>query len=233
MADRYCGNCGQELSADNRFCPGCGRPVHETAIVPTPEADVAVPPLPDQREAGSEVGTTDKKRGRLSRWGWALIVLVVLWFVSLGAGAPDSFMGLLSLILLIVLTVFVVRKLPRGNPVQRPDPNAGIFVATPDEILSGLMAHMTSRGYSLDSGFGTTVKFSHRIPPNPLVGIFLLLLGIIPGVLYFLLAGSTMHCGATAYRTDEGTRVTVNGPDIEGMREITHYLDGVRGAGLR
>jgi hypothetical protein len=48
MAERFCGNCGNELRPDDRFCPNCGKPVHETAVVPTPEADVAVPPLPQQ-----------------------------------------------------------------------------------------------------------------------------------------------------------------------------------------
>ena len=52
MADRYCSNCGHELSEDSRFCPNCGRPVHETAHVPTPEADVPVPPPPGQQQAG-------------------------------------------------------------------------------------------------------------------------------------------------------------------------------------
>ena len=51
MADRYCRNCGQELRPGNRFCTGCGRAVHETAHVPTPEADVPVPPLPHQPAA--------------------------------------------------------------------------------------------------------------------------------------------------------------------------------------
>jgi predicted nucleic acid-binding Zn-ribbon protein len=46
MADRYCTNCGHGLNADSRFCPNCGRPVHEVAEVPTPEADVDVPPPP-------------------------------------------------------------------------------------------------------------------------------------------------------------------------------------------
>jgi hypothetical protein len=48
MADRFCGNCGNELRPEDRFCPGCGKPVHETAVVPTPEAAVPVPPLPEQ-----------------------------------------------------------------------------------------------------------------------------------------------------------------------------------------
>src|SRR5215204_2263762 len=42
--ERYCSNCGQELLPEDRFCSNCGRPVHRTARVPTPEADVPVPP---------------------------------------------------------------------------------------------------------------------------------------------------------------------------------------------
>src|SRR5918994_824894 len=53
MAQRYCTNCGAELREVDRFCPNCGSPVHETAAVSTPEADVPVPP-PPQQEAGTQ-----------------------------------------------------------------------------------------------------------------------------------------------------------------------------------
>ncbi len=43
---RYCGNCGHELSPEDQFCQNCGTPVHRAARVPTPEADVPVPPPP-------------------------------------------------------------------------------------------------------------------------------------------------------------------------------------------
>jgi hypothetical protein len=51
---RYCSNCGHELSPEDQFCQNCGHPVHQTARVPTPEADVPVPP-PQQRDAGGSV----------------------------------------------------------------------------------------------------------------------------------------------------------------------------------
>src|SRR5215211_3012808 len=43
--ERYCSNCGQELKLEDQFCSNCGRPVHQTARVPTPQADIPVPPL--------------------------------------------------------------------------------------------------------------------------------------------------------------------------------------------
>jgi hypothetical protein len=50
---RYCSNCEHELSPVDRFCPNCGRAVHQTASVPTPAADVPVPP--PQQPGGTAV----------------------------------------------------------------------------------------------------------------------------------------------------------------------------------
>ena len=50
VPEKYCGNCGHELSPEDRFCPNCGKPVHRTAHVPTPEADAPVPPPPQQAQ---------------------------------------------------------------------------------------------------------------------------------------------------------------------------------------
>jgi hypothetical protein len=52
VADRYCRNCGQELPEDSRFCPNCGTPIQEAAHVPTPEADVPIPPPIQQQQVG-------------------------------------------------------------------------------------------------------------------------------------------------------------------------------------
>jgi hypothetical protein len=61
-ADRYCRNCGHELRSEDRFCPNCGEPAHETAHVPTPGADVEVPPPP------SQLGGTDQQQ---RQWRWS------------------------------------------------------------------------------------------------------------------------------------------------------------------
>lgn len=88
MASRYCGNCGSELSQDVRFCPSCGRPVHQTAQVSTPEADVNVPqPAGVQRTGGAAPGTPqgEQRRGRPVLKGCLSIVVILFLLVVIGA----------------------------------------------------------------------------------------------------------------------------------------------------
>jgi hypothetical protein len=70
MADtgRFCGNCGQALGQDDSFCPNCGRPVHETAHVPTPETDVSVPPPGGRTTAGSAMPQNEEQSQRQGTW---------------------------------------------------------------------------------------------------------------------------------------------------------------------
>jgi len=53
LQDRYCGNCSQELRADDQLCPGCGQPAPETARVPTLQADEAVSSAPALQEVAT------------------------------------------------------------------------------------------------------------------------------------------------------------------------------------
>jgi predicted ester cyclase len=64
--ERYCGNCGHELSLEDQLCPNCGRPVHQTARVPTPEADVSVPPLETQGDPSEEADYREQEERSLS-----------------------------------------------------------------------------------------------------------------------------------------------------------------------
>lgn len=74
MADRYCGNCGYALRQDDRFCPNCGRPVHESARVPTPEADVPIPPPPEQTGG---TGMDPRRKVGLSILGGLVVLLII------------------------------------------------------------------------------------------------------------------------------------------------------------
>src|SRR5215212_9689879 len=86
--DRYCRNCGQELQPEDQFCRNCGRPVHATAHVPAPEADMPVPPPPqaEDRSAPPQAPQARPGAGRVQTaprgpvWGM-LAVFLVQWVV--------------------------------------------------------------------------------------------------------------------------------------------------------
>ena len=89
MAQRYCTNCGTELGDEARFCPSCGRPVYETAVVSTSEADVSVPPAPQAEEE-------HRPRISLGQFVVGILVLIgVLWLLiptgdGSGGGGSNS-----------------------------------------------------------------------------------------------------------------------------------------------
>jgi len=102
VANRYCSNCGHELTEDTRFCPGCGQPVHQTARVATPEADVPVPPLPVQQATGTasfssqQGGAPPRQRSVFGKLLIGCVSLFVLLFLFvgclavLGSGGGDN-----------------------------------------------------------------------------------------------------------------------------------------------
>ncbi len=116
MADRYCSNCGQELGDEARFCPSCGRAVHEVARVPTPEADVAVPPLPGANETAaglSPFGTTEAqdKRNALYAIGGVAAVLVV--GIALAAGV--QWVGVVLMLSILPALALLLRMGDQGK----------------------------------------------------------------------------------------------------------------------
>ena len=100
---RYCSNCGYELGPEDQLCQNCGTPVHQAATVPTPEADVPVPP-PPQLSGGSAASpqqTEEAQRawprrhplltGCLGLLGLFLLLLIALVAaVAVGGGGGDG-----------------------------------------------------------------------------------------------------------------------------------------------
>jgi hypothetical protein len=99
--DRYCRSCGQELRAEDQFCANCGRPVHATAHVPTPEADVSVPP-PEQAEDRSVPSQAPHTRPGAGRVHTAPSIVGPVW----GMGA----------VFLVELVVVTVQEMPAAPP---------------------------------------------------------------------------------------------------------------------
>src|SRR4028119_1590530 len=102
VAQGYCGNCGKELNQDNVFCTNCGHPLHQTARVSTPEADIPTspPPLQDESTAASltpQDPLTPQDQGKeIKAWWQTLIGKMIGIFVAI-------FIVLSALIVLIAL----------------------------------------------------------------------------------------------------------------------------------
>ncbi len=100
IAERYCRNCGHELESEDNFCSDCGRPVHQTAHVPTPEADVPVPPPPQQargaappRAEAPAPQAPGGRRGRTVLVGCLAVFLLLFLLViaaALSGGGGDA-----------------------------------------------------------------------------------------------------------------------------------------------
>jgi hypothetical protein len=96
--DRYCGNCGRELSPEDQFCRNCGRPVHQAARVPTPEADVPVPPPQQAGGAGGgdaaawQAPPQEGEGRRRLMLGW-LSIIGLFAFLAIVVGGIASIAG--------------------------------------------------------------------------------------------------------------------------------------------
>ncbi len=100
MAARYCIACGNALAEGGAFCSNCGRPVHETAQVGTPQANVQVPPIPHPQQAETyyppQAGSSVGQRGKVRTvYYWiAFVVLSVLVLTNGADGSAVAFIGL-------------------------------------------------------------------------------------------------------------------------------------------
>jgi|SRR5215203_1298678 len=87
--ERACRNCGQELRPEDRYCPNCGRPVHEMAQVRTPQANVEVPPLSGAKT--SQQTQQEQRRGMFESafgigaggcLGIIAVIIIVFLFIA-------------------------------------------------------------------------------------------------------------------------------------------------------
>jgi hypothetical protein len=100
----------------------------------------------------------------------------------------------------------------------------------PDQLLDQAATYMASRGFIIEQRIGNTINFSFHEGPEVFLGCFLLLLGIVPGVLYFVLAGGNRRITVLANEEGEGTRVFVSGdskaPPLYQLRDWVISLPG-------
>lgn len=217
MADRYCGNCGNALAADDLFCPKCGKPVHETAVVPTPEADVPVPPLPQQSEVASSLPAEQAEPPPASRPGnvvEAFMQLSTTVKVTLGAAALVFVVAIanqsgsavvLAVILLILAGVAYVRPEEGSGeanvPVAEPVSTEPISESERSRRLEEAIGGYLRRGFFVRLRTPTTAQL---VKPKKF--------SFISALLWFLLfgIGLLIYLFYYASQRDEGVYLQVD-----------------------
>jgi hypothetical protein len=106
--------------------------------------------------------------------------------------------------LVIALILACVGALALASRSRREGSGEIAASESPDAATERAVSYMVSLGFVLSQKTDTSATFSRRKRPNTDVGILLLLLGIVPGALYFLLAGGERRTTVEAVPAEVG-----------------------------
>jgi hypothetical protein len=112
-----------------------------------------------------------------------------------------------------------------GEPVAGPAPLATVYAPAPKECLEAITAHMTHAGYAVSYLGESAATFTRPKRANTDVGCLLLLLGLVPGLLYFGLFRGTQTVSVTAFGGEAGATLNVSGDDLAGVRELRGWME--------
>ncbi len=97
------------------------------------------------------------------------------------------------------------------------------------EALNSASSYMTRKGFTIESRSDASLTFSNRKRPSGDIGCLLLLLGIVPGVLYFALAGRQVRCTLTVIPEGAHCRAQIGGESDTGYRHLRKWRDSLPG----
>jgi hypothetical protein len=141
---RYCRNCGHQLSPQEQFCPKCGAAVHLAATVPTPEADVPVPP-PPQTTGGAGGAAIPQQRAQEGGEGRRRNPIVV---------------GCLGVFALLAVTIIMAFISIGHNEIKNPL-TGGILIFNFGHCQIGDRGESPAEQKGPKGKIGQTVKFSN------------------------------------------------------------------------
>ena len=95
----------------------------------------------------------------------------------------------------------------------------------PQQVIEGAMMRMTSQGYSVEMSTEGGITFARTEGPSIIVGLVLLILGIVPGLIYFLIPRSPKHTSLVVAEVSGGSRLTLGGDDMQGQRTLREWMD--------
>jgi hypothetical protein len=159
-----------------------------------------------------------------------LFLLFILWW------SPVLFSILL--VIAFVAAIFIVPPFigPPSEPTSQSGrglqwrPGVVVTGMAPAQALDLVVPHMVSRGYVLESHQGNSATFSYHEEPSTAVGIFLLLFGLLPGLLYFLLAGRDRRTTLLATEEADGCRLYISGDAGPAQQELHDWVWSLPGS---
>ena len=141
-----------------------------------------------------------------------------------GGGLIEN--DLLRWIVAAAVLVGVVALVVRNNRAySHYDPARGLLLSSsPKECIRRATAHMAEQGYSVAHAGDTTATYTRPKKPDTATGIFLLLFGLIPGLLYFgLFRGTATSTLVAVPDDDDETRLIFSGDDVTAQRELFRW----------
>ena len=97
------------------------------------------------------------------------------------------------------------------------------------EALNSASSYMTRKGFTIESRSDASVTFSNRKKPSDGIGCLLLLLGIVPGVLYFALAGRQVRSTLAVIPEGAHCRAQIGGESDPGYRHLRKWCGSLPG----
>jgi hypothetical protein len=102
----------------------------------------------------------------------------------------------------------------------------------PHQLLEQAALYMADRGFIIEQRLGNIINFAFHKGPEMFLGCFLLLLGLVPGLLYFLLAGGDRRATLLVSEGGEGSRVYVSGDKGAPLDELRNWVLSLPGSVL-
>jgi hypothetical protein len=124
------------------------------------------------------------------------------------------------------LAAYNARAAARASAARR-EQEIGIEVSLPPAyVLARVVEHMTRQGWGVSNQSQNSVTFARDEGADACIGCVLMLVFIVPGLLYLLLANRTARLTVAAYPHEEGARVIVGGEGMggEGPGALTDWV---------
>ena len=150
---------------------------------------------------------------------WGLVVAVLMATVS-GRDAAVVVLVLAAIIACAVLIRWAIRS---RSSLSFSGPGTLIVPYSPEDAVDYATAYMARKGFAIAHTSKATATFMRPKKPKLDTGILLLLLGIIPGLLYFGLFRGTRTTSMTALGGAEGTEVVLSGDDYGGRQTLARW----------